>query len=473
MKLSPKLKQRLRWQNRLFVVLLFSLAFALGWLTTQYHVFIDLTQTRSNYPSAETSRLLQAIEQPIHIKAFVSPDNAAVSSRIRSLIEKYQRIKPDISLEIIDPVREPQLVRQYNIQQEGELFVSIGDKSEKLAVATEEKLTNAINQLTQGKQDWILFLSGHNERSPFGDTSFDYGAWYKIMTQNGLKVRQYNLAENAQIPTNTAMLIIADPQKQYLKGEINILLNYLNRGGNLLWLIEPGTDTGLDELAETLGMEIIPGIIVDPNTQVVGINDPRFTLITQYPGNEITENLSSMSIFPTAAALDFYGTEDWDGEVFLETLPRTWVTETNINEVTIDSPASINGPLTIGIALQRSVTAEDADTLDELSQDALPADNELEPDASDKEQRIVVIGDSDFASDAYIGEAGNLDVAMNVIRWIVQHQNFIDTSPRKKRDRRIELSQTALVAIGFFFLLIMPVGLLITGIFIWRKRRRL
>lgn len=470
MKLSPQLKRRLRWQNTIFVILLLILVSSLGWLSSKFHGFIDLTASQNSYPSSETEQLLRLIKEPIKIKAFVSPDNKATGKQITKLISKYQRIKPDITLQIIDPIREPQLIRDFNIRNEGELIVSIGDEIEHVNNATEELLTNAINQISRSSQDWILFLEGHNERSPFGDTGFDYGAWHKILNKNGFNVRNYNLANNSQIPENTALLIIADPQKQFLQGEINILLDYIARGGNLLWLLEPGDVKGLDMLAEALGIEILPGVVVDPNTQAVGINDPRFTLITGYPTPDITKELNSISIFPTALGLDFFGTDEWDASIILETLPRTWTAEGNVSDITIDSPPNINGPLVIGYGITRAQAI--TDSVEENIDNEAIDEEEIQLEQDKLEQRIVVIGDSDFVSDAYIGEAANLDVASNVISWLIQSEHYIDITLREKYDRTLTLGKTSQAIIGFGFLIILPASLLLTGFILWRKRRK-
>jgi len=470
MKLSPQLKSRLRWQNRIFVILFFLIIILLAWLSNHFTWHADLTSSNSNYPSNETEQILQVVDSSIEIKAFVSPDNRQVQDQIKQLIAKYKRIKNDINLAIIDPVREPQLVREFSIQSEGELIVSINNEQEHVRQATEVNLTNAINHLSRSSQDWILFLEGHNERSPFGDTGFDYGAWNKYISKNGLNVRGYNLASNAQIPENTLLLIIADPQKQFLQGELNILLDYIAKGGNLLWLAEAGENNSLEPLAETLGIEILPGIVIDPNTQAIGINDPRFTLITDYPASDITPNSNSISIFPTAIPLDFFGSDDWDASIILETLPRTWSAEGNVNEISIDTPPSINGPLVIGYSLTR--TQSDADNIDEVIESDILDEDESLLEIQKSEQRIIVVGDSDFVSDAYIGEAGNLEIASNILNWLIQNERSIDITVREKHDRTLNLSQASQVFIGLSFLVIIPVSLLLCGIVIWRKRRK-
>jgi len=475
MQISPKIKQQLRLQNTFILILFLASITGLAWLSLQYQYEADWTNNKRNTPSDATIELLQKIQEPIKVNAFVSDSNKALISEIKHLIKNYQRYKNNITLEFINPLKETELVRELGIRNEGELQLVMGERSELVLAATELSLTNTLYRLSRSDEQWVLFLEGHDERSPYGDSSFDFSSWTKIMKSKGLRVRAYNLASNPNIPNNTSLLIIADPQKDFLPGEINILLNYIERGGNLLWLLEPKEILGLEPLAEALDIELLPGMVVDPNTQLLGINDTRFTLIPEYPQSPITNNFTSMTIFPTAKALEFYGADEWDAIDILETLPRTWSeTEEYSAEITQEAGQDIPGPLVIGLSLTRVPSINeaeenmdiDAENFDEFEEDAIG----FEP--LQEQQRIVIIGDNDFASDAYIGQAGNLDFAMNVINWLIKDETFINIPNKTNSDLNFELTKTHQIIIGFGFLLIVPLLLLLTGIIIWYRRRK-
>jgi len=279
MQISPKIKKQLRWQNNLFVFLFLVIVGLLAWLSLQYDFESDWTNNKRNTPSEASLALLEQIEEPIAIQAFVSNTNKALVAEINHLVHGYQRYKSNIELTFIDPTKKPALIREIGVRNEGELLVTILDRQEHIIAPTEQNLTNAIQRLARTAENWILFLEGHNERSPYGDSNFDYSSWNAIMKSKGLRTRTYNLASNPNIPINTAALVIADPQKPLLVGEVEIIQEFLEGGGNLLWLLEPGDLQNMEAIAELLGIETIQGMVVDPNTQLLGINDPRFTLI--------------------------------------------------------------------------------------------------------------------------------------------------------------------------------------------------
>jgi len=253
--------------------------------------------------------------------------------------------------------------------------------------------------------------------------------------------------------------VIADPQKPLLDGEIQIILNYIDQGGNLLWLLEPNSLQNMDSLADVFGIDILPGIVVDPNTEILGLTDQRFTLIPEYSHHVITQHLDSMTVYPTSQALEFIENDDWKADTLLETLPRTWSETDEITpDMSLDS-SDIPGPLIIGLSLTRSVRQNEFD-FEELA------------DLNNIDQRIVIIGDSDFASNAYLGQGGNLDITMSIINWLVKEDAFINIPSRTNLDGSLNLSKTEQIIIGFSFLLIIPAGLMLTGLVIWFKRRR-
>ncbi len=471
MHISPKVKRQIRFQNTLFLLIFLVLISTLAWLSLQHEFEADWTNNKRNTPSDATIALLQKIPEPIEISAFISKNSKALISETKHLVKNYQRYKTNISLKIIDPIKETDLVRELGIRNEGELLLKVGDRSELVVASTELSLTNALYKLSRTNEQWVLFLEGHDERSPYGDSNYDFSSWTKIMKTKGLHVRGYNLASNPNIPSNTSVLVIADPQKDYLPGEINILLNYIERGGNLLWLLEPKEIIGLEPLAEALGIELLQGMVVDPNTQLLGIDDNRFTLIPEYPNSPITNNFNSMTIFPTAKALEFYGTEEWDAIDILETLPRTWSeTEEYTPDVALEAGQDIPGPLVIGLSLTRTPSFEEAEENLDFDADFETDINDIEP--RQEQQRVVIIGDNDFASDAYIGQAGNLDFAMNVINWLIKDETFINIPNKTNSDLNFELTKTNQIIIGFSFLLVIPLLLLLTGIIIWYRRRK-
>jgi len=194
MQINPKIKKQLRWQNNVFVLLFLIVIGLLAWLSLQYEFEADWTNNQRNTPSEASLALLENIIEPIVIQSFVSSINKTLQEDITHLIQGYQRFKPNITLDFIDPTLEPALVREHGVRNEGELLINLNGRQEHILAATEKNITNAIQRLARTQNDWLLFLSGHDERSPHGDSSFDYTSLNTILKNKGLLVRTYNLA---------------------------------------------------------------------------------------------------------------------------------------------------------------------------------------------------------------------------------------------------------------------------------------
>lgn len=463
MDVTRKTKIGLRLQRYSFTVLFLAAIGLLAWLSTQYVQQADWTAGGRNSLSADSVRLLGTLKEPVQITAFAR-ENDALRNQIREIVARYQRSKPDITLEFVNPDKEPERIRELGVTLDGELRVSYQGRSERVQELSEQAISNALLRTARQGERWITFLTGHGERDPLGQANHDLGNFGADLQRKGLKVQTLNLAQNPQIPDNTRVLVIASPQVALLPGEVELIRAYLDHGGNLLWLTDPGEHAGLEKLSEYLGIEELPGIIVDATTQLFGIQNPDFVLVTEYPPHPITRELKLMSLFPHTAALEWNRKDGWDGQPILSTLDRAW-TETGelSGEIRFNAGGEERaGPLDIGFALTRA--------LDDGKQDAKAADTGA--DTGGREQRVVVVGDGDFLSNAFLGNGGNLDLGVNLLNWLSNDDDFIAIQAKAAPDQTLTLSPTAQTVIAAGFLIVLPLGLLGSGLFIWLRRRK-
>lgn len=456
MKVTRTSRRQLQLQNLVFVIGLLVMTGLLGWLSTRYSLEADWTRGGRNTLSLDSRQLLDEMPDTIHITAFAT-ENDAVRGHIRDLVGRYQRYKPDVDLQFINPDAEPERIRDLGISVDGELLLAYQGRSDKIQALSEQSLTNALLRIARQKQRKVAFLSGHGEADPQGKANHDYGQFGELLGRKGIELTRLNLAETPSIPADINMLVIAAPQVTLLPGEVHILNNYVKQGGNLLWLAEPGSLAGLEPLAETLGVEFLPGVVVDATTQLFGIENPAFAIIPGYPMHPITREMTSLTLFPQAAALEVDAQEPWQAQPLLTTLDRSW-TEIGAISGTIkfdeDSDERM-GPLDIAYALTRNRAAKTAAGSDE-----------------DKgEQRVVVIGDSDFLSNAYLGNAGNVDLGLNLFNWLNHDDEFIAITARTAGDVNLELGRWTQTGIAFGFLFGAPLLLLGSGIAVWWRRR--
>jgi ABC-type uncharacterized transport system involved in gliding motility auxiliary subunit len=452
-KLNQRVRLQIRVQSGIFLLLFVALLALLAWLSQRYPVTIDMSTNQRNSLSQETVRMLEQIDTPIDLTLFISPINERKPT-LEKLFKRYQQLQPNIRVQSLNPDLHPDLLRIHDIRYDGEVLLQYDGRNEKVSQISEANVSNAIQRLLRRGERWLVFLKGHGERNPYGEANHDYSQFATQLAGKGYTIEDLTLSQIGSIPDNTDVLVLAGPRVALLPGEIRLLQEYIDGGGNFLWLADPEQAMeGLEMLGENLATGFVPGIIADPNSQLMGLERIDFTLVGEYPRHPITSNLTSLSLFPKAQAIEFYGDENWQRQNFLQSDSRSW-NETGDMQGDVykgDNDDEISGPLTIGMSLARSKQDSDGQVF---------------------EQRVVIVGDADFVANSYLGNGSNLEIGINIINWLSHDDRLISISPRPAPDTRLELSPPEQLAIAIFFLLALPLGLLVSGLRIWLKRRK-
>ncbi len=489
MDISKTSTRLLKLRNIIFMILFLTLIGLLAVLSNRYTYLSDWTINGQNSLNEVSLELLKNMDDSVAIVSYTN--QSSIKDAVKELISRYQHAKPDISLSFVDPVEDPETVRDLNITIDGELMITYQGRKENLTELSEENITNTLYRLIRAQERTIVFIKGHGERSPERQANFDLSSFTQHLTKQGFRIETLNLAETMQIPDNVSVLVLAGPQASFIPAEVKLLQDYLTSGGNLLWLSDPLKETaedpmfGLLALSELLGIEILNGVIVDPTTQQLGINRPDYAIITQYPNHPITNGFDTVTLFPQAAGIEvlpgyavLHGRDSAVNEQeltaddktppagsetdspaisrsftaipMLQTVDRSWIeTSPVVDQVEFNDLLDITGPITIGMMLSRQIINN----------------------SGTREQRVIVIGDGDFLSNTFLGNGGNLILGENIFNWLSHDEHFIAIPTRPRSDVRLDLSPTVLTLLGGLFLIIIPLLLIITGAVIWLRRR--
>jgi ABC-type uncharacterized transport system involved in gliding motility auxiliary subunit len=427
-----------------------------AWLTYQMPFSYDATRGNRNTLSEPTQQLLKGLQQPLVFIAYV-PDEPELHQQLRELIAKYQKFNDKISLEIINPDLEPERAQRDGIQSQRQVVLRLGKQSEVLASVSEQKVVNAIQRLQRNDNRLVIFLEGHKEAELFDNSSAGLSDLANELHSKGYKLQPHALLSTNSIPQNSSFVVIAAAKQAYLPDEIKILQDYIQQGGNLLWLEEPNSTSGLKALQETLAINIPKGRLLSiDNKPRVNINSPTLIPITRYGETELMQHQQGQTLFSFATLVerDLSKKPEWNFDAILTTSNKVWL-ETNSNilskEIKFDQDSDdIAGPVSLGIALTKEGKGKNG-----------------------KQQRIIVIGDSNFMRNGFIGYAGNLELSEHLFNWLSTNENLLVIPAKIAPDTKIELQDWQLYTIGIFFLLVLPTGLIAIGLarWIWRKRR--
>jgi ABC-type uncharacterized transport system involved in gliding motility auxiliary subunit len=426
------------------LIILSALGF-LAWLSIRYSVQTDITGNAANTLSPASQQLLKSLPDKIQITAFIKKSRP-IRDQISQLIARYRRHKPNIALNFIDPESQPDKTRELNISTTGIILVEYQGRQEKISFLDESSMTNALLQLASAKERWITFITGHGERSPDGVANFDLSQFSKELARRKINTQSINLAALPAIPDNSALLVISAPAVPLLPGEVDIIKQYISKGGNLLLLAEP--DNKQLSILESVSLRQLPGTIVDNNSKLYGINDPSFVLVSEYLQNPITQGFQTITLYPTTAALEVAEESEFQADVLVSSSSQSWTETTLQGQIRFDADSNEKqGPLNLAYALTRDL------------------DNKTQ-------QRIVAIGDGDFLANAYIGNVGNLEMGLRIVNWLIHDDRFINIPAKSAVDSNLQLTKTTVAVIGFGFLIVLPFLLLSAGFLIWRKRKQ-
>ncbi|HZW24798.1 MAG TPA: Gldg family protein [Gallionella sp.] len=437
-------------RNVLFVLLVIAVASGAGHLASRYKLQRDITLNASNSLEPGSVTVLKQMTGPVDIVIYATEHDARlgdIRKLIREFVSLYQRYKPDLKLTFIDPEKEPEMARAAGIQLNGEMVVSYAGRSEHLTQLNEQVLTAALLRLAHTRDQVVMYLDGHGERKLDGAANHDLGELFGAkLKQNGFRIASLNLALAQEVPDNASVLVVSQPQVPLLPGETEKLLRYIERGGNLLWLVDAEPLRGLEPLAERLDLLLPPGVVIDPSA--AEMNAPvTWSLGAAYTPHAITRDFNLITAFPSARPLAWNESEEWEHHVLLEVAPRGWVSRSAAQaKPRFDKQHDTLGPVVIAAALQRHV--------------------------NDREQRVVVVGSGAFLSNSFAGNGGNVDLGVNMVNWLGGEEQLITLQPRAAKDSQLTLSRTQLTAISVGFLIVLPLLLAAVGARMWWKRRR-
>jgi ABC-type uncharacterized transport system involved in gliding motility auxiliary subunit len=448
MKLNRKLRLQLLIQNGLFVVLLIALAMGIVWATKDIKTQWDLTQGQRNTLSRASLEVLKQVTGPVNVTAYATAQDAEgdVRKTVETFLGPYERAKKNFSVKFVDPREQPQKTQAAGVRANGELVVEYNGRSEHLTTLTEQDMTNLLLRLARSAQRQVAYLDGDGERKLDGRANHDLGDFGAQLSVKGFKTAALNLAVAPEVPDNVDVLVIASPRVDLLPGEVGKIKRWLDKGGNLLWLIDTGSLHGMQPIADDLGLRLTSGTVIDPRAG--GLKLPlTFALATAYGQHAITERSTVTSVFPYARRIAPGDGTKWRFTPLVEVAQDGWLETGNIDgSVAFDRNKDVRGPIVAAAALERSV--------------------------GNRKQRIVVAGSGHFLANQFVGTLGNLDLGVNMINWLAGDEALITVQPRTRSDLTLELTRFGLALMGFGFLLVLPLALLISGGVIWWRRRK-
>ena len=446
----------------------------LGFLSTRYNHRFDLSDSGVHTLSQQTTDLLESLDQDISITVFF---NESESRSIAAILDRYAFASERVKLRFVDPNAEPALVDELGFARE-ELATGIvrfsldSGESTRLSTFSESDVTNALLKLVKSTGKKVYFLSGHNEREidrsadqtpgeemPFAAGAESYGRAADALVNETYEVESLLLASLQDVPSDASVLVIAGPTRPLLEGEIEALERYVEGGGGLFVAIDPRARTNLFDLLAGWGVTLGDDVIVDRALAVFG--QATTPLAQEYDGSHpITARLREPAIFPMVRSIEIDAEVADAFTILARTGPESWA-ERDLEEWRASGRAEYDehdllGPVPIAIA---GSPRSESFASDSIGTDATPG-------------RIVVFGDSDFASNEYLGALRNRDLFVNSINWLAGDVGRITVRPNVSRASSFQMTQAEFRVIQYVSLFVLPEAIAVIGVLTWWFRRK-
>ena len=429
----------------------------------------DITETSVFTLSPQTQKIAQNLPRKVKMTAFYQAGNPGRET-FKQLATGYQDLTDQIELEWVDPVRQPLIVKQYGVTSGGTVVLESGEQKTKVKSPTEEKLTNALLQVTRDRQKKIYFLGGHKEKNIEDKGSTGYSQTKQALEQENYKVEQLLLLQTDKVPGDADVLIINGPEKNLQQSEITAINTYLGQGGAVLLLLDPQQDSGLTEFLGQWGIDIRDDLVIDPLAKMSG-SDYTTPIVSQISDHAIVAELGQPIIFPMLRSVSVITTEGLSVQELLFSGPKSWAEkEYRSGKVRPDPGIDLQGPVPVAVVSSGDIkpTSNPGPKSDTSSKEQAS-----EPGAPAKKAHLVVVGDSDFASNQFFSLYGNKDFFLNTASWLAKEDNLISIRARTRKWSPITLTDAQGSLIAMLGIIVFPSLVLLTGFRVWWKRRSL
>lgn len=451
------------------VAVALAIVVAVNYVASRQNRRWDLTANRQNSLSEQTVKVLQSLTAPVKFTVF---ERQTEMERFRGRLTEYTYHSSQVSVDYVDPDTRPVVAREFDIQAYGTVVIDYMGKRERVTTDAEQDITNGLIKAMSTMERKVYFLQGHGEKEPNRTERDGYSAVSGSLRRDNYAVERLVLAQQKEVPDDATVLLIAGPTSDILDTEAEAIRRYLARAGKLMVMLDPPVGPqaaplpNLESIIQEWGVTPGSNVVVDLSGAT---NDPSIAVAATYPMHAITERFATLTIYPLARSIAAVegGVNGRTPTTIVETSRQSWA-ESNLASLSGEGGVSMDeasgdkvGPVSLGVAVSAA-----AESPAPAAGTTAPAADTLKP-----ETRLVVLGDSDFPSNAYGGVPGNVNFFANAISWLAQQENLIAIRPTEAQDRRVTMTPRQQSAVFWASILVMPGLVFFAGIYTWWRRR--
>jgi ABC-type uncharacterized transport system involved in gliding motility auxiliary subunit len=243
-------------------------------------------------------------------------------------------------------------------------------------------------------------------------------------------------------------------------------------------MIDPFTVPNLVKYLQDYNIMLGDDIVVDKESKLIA-GDVFSPVVPFYRKHPITQNFDDVAtVFPLVRSVELLNppkAEKVDAKSLARTSPESWA-ETNREsirkgEVYFQEWEDRKGPISV-VAIADVYGSARGKTEEDASSRGVRQEEEKEKEVP--KGRIVVCGDSDFASNLYFTVLGNKDFFLNIVNWLAEEEALISIRHKKEETYPFSplfLTENQKIAVLWFSTVIPPLLTLSIGILIYARRK--
>jgi len=462
------------------IVLAVALAGMVNWLGFRHYVRGDWTSSKIYSLSDKTKNVLKGIKDDVRVVVLMTP-STPLFAETKELLSRYEAVSPRLKVEFIDPERDPlrtkQLAQEFGVSAANTVVFATGDRkkyvtSDQLAdydysgmqmgqppklkgFKGEEQFTSAILGVVSPKVPKIYFVTGHGERDPDSTGEDGMSQLRELLKRDNLEVSKTTLLSGS-VPADCDLLVIAGPKTPLTDVEKSTLSGYLEKGGRALVLLDPvlakqQRPSGLEEFLKAYGVLVNDDLVIDP-ARKLPFFDLSAVYVTDFRSHAAVDGLQGLAVLlPVARSVTTVSAPGATSTILLTTSDKGWG-ETNLDLLVRTGQAEKDakdtpGPVPLGVVAQ------------------------AEKD-QDKGWRLIVFGNSAFAANAQVANAGNANLGLNAVNWLAKQEQALGIAARSPEQVQLFLSASQMRTIFLLSLVGLPAFAIALGVAVWWRRRR-
>ena len=460
-------------------VLVLVILFLIGFLAERHPWRHDMTDAGAYTLSPKTLNVLQGLSKPIDIHVYY---DRSTRSAVRDLLTEYTRRNRNLRVRMEDLNKDPEFAERFGVSELGTIVFDTGTKVVLLKTFGEEDVTNALIKATRDRSKKIYFVTDHGEKELTEKGLFGYSIAHAALLRENYAPQTLSIAQGGVVPPDCDLLVIAGPKSGYLEQELLVIRRYLEDGGRMLCLFDPRFHSGFEPYLSSWGIEVGNDRVVDPSPtgQLMG-RGPTTPLVNRYGVHPITRQFRQPTYFPSVRSVRpqtlYRGSAETASLAFSS--EESWAErDLNSRQIGFDEN-DLRGPISIAMAarldLSTAVRAQESALQTARPEDDVRNEEILEKigQLADKEARLVVFGDSEFASNSSFNDMGNGNLFLNAIAWLAEDEELIALRPKRSTARTVSLTNQQMRTLNIVAVAGLPIFFIVMGSLVtWRRRSR-